>query len=132
MKTDGSIVDGGKVYIQNIILAPDTVTANLQSTAAQVANLVATVGNNQVVQSEIGTEAGTIPNLYIWDNINKDGRSRLESNPVTSETLGTQSFYQGLGFNSNYWNYMGLSAGSVSDAAIVPQEKGTFELNTSP
>ena len=25
---------------------------------------------------------------------------------------------------------MGLSAGSVSDAAIVPQEKGTFELNT--
>ena len=130
VKTDGSIVDGGKVYIQNIILAPDTVTANLSSTAAQVANLVATVDNKQVIQSEIGTEAGTIPNLYIWDAINKDGKSRLKSNPVTSETLGTQSFYQGLGFNSNYWNYMGLSAGSVSDAAIVPQEKGTFELNT--
>lgn len=121
VKTDGSIVDAGKVYIQNIILAPEAVTSNTSGTAALVANFED--------QSEIGVAAGSIPNLYIWDGINEDNKSRLGSSSVTSKTLGTQSFYQELGFNSNYWNYMGLSAGSVSNAAIVPQEKGTFQLN---
>lgn len=128
VKTDDSIVDAGKVYIQRIILAPDEVIAGVPASAAKVANLKVS-SNPDMSQSEIGTDAGTIPNLYLWDGFNKDKQSRLGSEDVTSEKLGDESFYQSIGFNSNYWNYMGLSGGSVSDAAIVPQEKGTLQLN---
>lgn len=98
------------------------------ASAAKVANLKVS-SNPDMSQSEIGTDAGTIPNLYLWDGFNKDKQSRLGSEDVTSEKLGDESFYQSIGFNSNYWNYMGLSGGSVSDAAIVPQEKGKLQLN---
>ena len=121
VKTDGSTVDAGKVYIQRIVLAPDSVSANIAATATLVANFEK--------QSETGTEAGSIPNLYIWDGANKNGQSRLDSKAVTSEELGTKSFYEGIGFNSNYWNYMGLSGDVISNAAIIPQEKGSFQLN---
>lgn len=80
-------------------------------------------------QSEIGTDAGTIPNLYLWDGFNTGAESRLGSADVTSAELGSESFYQSIGFSSNYWNYMGLSESGLTDAAIVPQEKGTLQLN---
>ena len=121
VKFDGTVVDGGKIYIQNLILAPDSVMANDSTTQAVVANFED--------QTEIGTVAGTIPKLYIWDGANKDHQSRLGSEDVTAPKLGSQSFYEGLGFNANYWNYMGLSDTGLTDAAIVPQKKGTFQLN---
>lgn len=121
VKSDGTVVDGGKIYIQNLILAPDSVMANDSTTQAVVSNFED--------QTEIGTVAGTIPKLYIWDGANKDHQSRLGSEDVTASELGSQSFYEGLGFNANYWNYMGLSDTGLTDAAIVPQEKGTFQLN---
>lgn len=56
-------------------------------------------------------------------------KTRLDSKPVSASELGNQSFYEGLGFNANTWNYMGLSETGLTDAAIVPQEKGTLQLN---
>lgn len=125
VKTDGSIVDAGKVYIQKIILAPEAVTAGVPASAAKVANLKVS-SNPDMNQSEIGTDAGTIPNLYLWDGFNTGAESRLGSADVTSAELGSESFYQSIGFSSNYWNYMGLSESGLTDAAIVPQEKGHF------
>lgn len=36
-------------------------------------------------QSEIGTDAGTIPNLYLWDGFNTGAESRLGSADVTQQ-----------------------------------------------
>lgn len=127
---DGTLVDPGTTYIQRIILAPDSVQAATADTAKLVANFEREIENGSgVTQDEIGTTAGEIKNFYIWDGFNKDGKSRLGSKDVTASELGSQSFYEGLGFNANYWNYMGLSDTGLTDAAIVPQEKGTFQLN---
>lgn len=127
---DGSVVDPGTVYIQRIILAPDSVTAATGTTAKLVANFERkTEDGSGIAQDEVGTTAGEIKNFYIWDGFNTDRKSRLGSKPVTATELGSQSFYEGLGFNANTWNYMGLTETGLTDAAIVPQEKGTFQLN---
>ena len=108
VKEDGSVVDPGTVYIQRIILAPDRVEAATGNTAKLVANFERkTEEGSGIAQDEVGTTAGEIKNFYIWDGFNTDGESRLGSKPVTASELGSQSFYEELGFNANTWNYMG-------------------------
>lgn len=55
---DGSVVDPGTVYIQRIILAPDSVTAATGTTAKLVANFERkTEEGSGIAQDEVGTTA---------------------------------------------------------------------------
>lgn len=129
LKNDGTTVDAGKVYLQKIVIASESVAAGQY--AAVVSNHASYTSEN----GEVGTSAGTIPKLYIYEGIQLnaspvDTSSRLGSTLVTRAELGSQAFYADeVGLNSNYWNYMGLSNDLVADASIIPQGDGTLELN---
>lgn len=120
-KDDGTTVNDGKIYLQRIVIASGSVNAG--EGKAVVANFA---GYN----SEPEQEAGTIPELYVYEGSSGGGGyTGYGSQTANRGQLASPSFYEGIGFNGNYWNYMGLNEDSMADASIIPQGDGKLELN---
>lgn len=124
-KNDGTTVNEGKIYLQRIVIASGRVNAGEGN---------AVVANFAGYSNEPESAVGTIPELYVYEgsvigNGTASSYTGYGGEAVGRDQLASQSFYEGIGFNSNYWNYMGLDAEAVADAAIIPQGDGSLELN---